>query len=220
MNIDVVTMQNEKVGTAELPDEIFNIEWNEPLVHQVVVAQAANARDPIAHTKGRGDVRGGGKKPWRQKGTGRARHGSIRSPIWSGGGVTHGPSKDRKFGQKINKKMFRRALYTILSQKVRDREFTVVDILELSEPKTKKLAETLKVFFGDERQSALLVPKEARANIFRASRNIQHVKSISPRNLNALDILAHRRMLVDRGALDTIASHYSGTQRENDDSEK
>jgi large subunit ribosomal protein L4 len=120
-----------------LPKEIFDVEINPDLIHQVVVAQTANRRRVIAHTKGRGEVRGGGKKPWRQKGTGRARHGSIRSPLWKGGGVTFGPTKERTFKKEINKKMKRKALFMVLTAKAKNNLLLVLDKIILEQPKTK-----------------------------------------------------------------------------------
>src|SRR6185436_10884964 len=111
MNAAVFNIKNEKVSTVVLPDDLFGAPWRPALVQQVLLAQRANARRPWAHAKDRSEVRGGGKKPWRQKGTGRARHGSIRSPLWIGGGKAHGPRKDRDYSQKINKKMKRGALF-------------------------------------------------------------------------------------------------------------
>ena len=122
MNADVYNLKNEKVGTVELPESVFGVRWSPVLVKQVAEAQSANARDPWAHTKTRGEVRGGGRKPWRQKGTGRARHGSIRSPLWVGGGKAHGPRNERDYSQKVNKKMKRTALFSVLSRKAKDGE--------------------------------------------------------------------------------------------------
>ena len=122
MQIDLYNAGGSIIGKADLPEKMFGQKWNPDLVHQVLAAQESNARKPLAHAKGRGEVRGGGKKPWRQKGTGRARHGSIRSPLWKGGGVTHGPTKERNFEKKINKKMRRAALFSILSRKTKEQE--------------------------------------------------------------------------------------------------
>ncbi|MCK5059575.1 MAG: 50S ribosomal protein L4 [Candidatus Pacebacteria bacterium] len=141
--LSVYSQEGKEMGKMELPKRVFNMPWNADLVHQVVVSIESNARTPIAHTKGRGDVRGGGHKPWRQKGTGRARHGSRRSPIWVGGGVTHGPLSEKNYGKKINKKMKTQALYAVLSRKVKDKEIILLDTLNVSEPKTKNAKEIL-----------------------------------------------------------------------------
>src|SRR5271170_2228139 len=135
MNADVYNLQNEKVGTMELPADVFGARWNETLVKQVLEAQLANRRSPWAHTKTRGEVRGGGRKPWRQKGTGKARHGSTRSPIWVGGGVAHGPRNDRDYSQKVNKKMKQAALFVVLSRKAKDGEVKVFETLSMEAPK-------------------------------------------------------------------------------------
>src|SRR5262245_26808838 len=127
METKVYNQQGKETGKLKLPEAVFGLPWNGDLVHQVVVSMQANQREGNAHTKGRGEVRGGGKKPWRQKGTGRARHGSIRSPLWRGGGTTHGPSNERNYEKKINKKMKTKALYTVLSQKNRDGEVVLLD---------------------------------------------------------------------------------------------
>src|SRR3989344_8010007 len=137
MKTQVYNLKGEKVGDIELSDKIFARDWNPDLVHQVMLAQAANRRHPWAHTKNRGEVRGGGIKPWKQKHTGRSRQGSIRSPIWKGGGVSHGPVSERDFSKKINKKMLRAAIYSVLSKKLSDGQLKVIDSLELEAPKTK-----------------------------------------------------------------------------------
>src|SRR3989338_5603717 len=122
METEVYNQEGQMAGKIELPDSVFGLPWNDDLVHQVIVSMQSNKRTPVAHTKNRGEVSGTGRKPWRQKGTGRARHGSRRSPIWIGGGVAHGPRNDRNFTKKINVKMMKKAFYTILSQKYRDDE--------------------------------------------------------------------------------------------------
>src|SRR5947207_14998089 len=129
METTIYTKEGKKKGTITLPEEVFGLNWNADLVHEVLTSLATNARTPVAHTKNRGEVRGGGKKPWQQKGTGRARHGSIRSPIWVGGGVTHGPRADKNYFRKVNKKMKAKALYTLLSAKFRDGEVLFVESL-------------------------------------------------------------------------------------------
>ncbi|MBU0647448.1 50S ribosomal protein L4 [Patescibacteria group bacterium] len=137
INYKVYNQEAELVGAVDLADKIFNVKTNQALIHQAVVAQMANARKVIAHTKGRGEVRGGGKKPWKQKGTGRARHGSSRSPIWKGGGVTFGPTNERNFKKDINKKMKQKAIFMALSDKVANVKLIILDKLEASEYKTK-----------------------------------------------------------------------------------
>ncbi|MBZ1348696.1 MAG: 50S ribosomal protein L4 [Candidatus Liptonbacteria bacterium] len=147
MNTDLYNIEGEIIGKTDLPDRIFQYPWNPDLVYQALNVQSQNSRKILAHSKGRGEVRGGGKKPWRQKGTGRARHGSIRSPIWKGGGVTHGPTKDRNYKIKINKKMKQAAIFSTLAKKFNDSEIKIVDQLKISEPKTKLVAEILKKIF-------------------------------------------------------------------------
>ncbi len=143
METSIYTVDGKKAGSITLPESLFGAKWNPDLVHQVTVAEAANIRNTVAHTKGRGDVRGGGKKPWQQKGTGRARVGSSRSPLWRGGGTTHGPTSDRVFEQKINKKMKVRALASVLSKKLVDNEIIFVDTMSFSAPKASKAKEML-----------------------------------------------------------------------------
>ena len=127
MTTEVYNLQGQRVGKLELPGNIFGVKWNPVLVHQALLAQLANRRNPWAHAKGRGEVRGGGRKPWRQKGTGRARHGSIRSPLWVGGGKAHGPIKSRDYSQKLNKKMRRLAILSVLSKKAKDGDIKFFD---------------------------------------------------------------------------------------------
>src|SRR3989338_649624 len=159
MKVKLYNQVAEEVGKAELPDGFLGLKGNAALVHRVVTSQEANRRPTVAHAKGRSEVRGGGRKPWRQKGTGRARHGSIRSPIWKGGGVTHGPLKEKSYKKSINKKMAKKALYTVLSAKARDGEIVVLDTLKFEEPKTKLAA---KVFKNLEAVKSDLTKKENR----------------------------------------------------------
>src|SRR3989338_9341694 len=126
MKLPLYNQKAEKVGQIDLVDQVFNLEMNKDLLHQVVTSQIANQRQTIAHTKGRGEERGGGKKPWRQKGTGRARHGSIRSPLWKGGGTTFGPRNEKSFEKKLNRKVKTKALFTLLSAKMREGNILLV----------------------------------------------------------------------------------------------
>src|SRR5882672_10916061 len=137
MESPIYNAQGKKTGTINLPESVFGVFWNDALMHQVVTSMHSNARPNVANTKGRGEVRGGGKKPWQQKGTGRARHGSSRSPIWKGGGVTHGPLSEKNYIKKVNKQMRQKALLVTLSRKYKDGEIIFVDSIETKEPKAK-----------------------------------------------------------------------------------
>jgi len=185
---------------------------NNDLVHQAVVAQMANSRQVLAHTKDRGEVRGGGHKPWRQKGTGRARHGSIRSPIWKGGGVTFGPTKERVFAKKINKKMKKKALLMVLSTKVKDKEIVLLDKLELAEAKTKQMIEVINNLKTkikiDLAKGTLIVLASSDQKIIRAVKNIPKIKTIRADSLNVLDILSYRYLLMPQGAIEVIEKTY------------
>ncbi len=206
MKTDIYNWKGEKSGTLEISDAIFARPWNADLVHQVVLAIEANLRRPWAHAKGRGEVRGGGIKPWKQKGTGRARHGSIRSPIWKGGGASHGPVKDRDFSQKINKKMMRGALHSVLSKKLADGEVTFVESFALSAPKTKEFFTGLK--------SVLKVPKTLPSTVIvvgsknkltvRAGRNLARSTTLSGNNLNVYDLLKHKQIVIEKDAVAEI----------------
>lgn len=210
MKTDLYSVAKEKIGTVELPDAIFDAPARVRLVHQAVVTLRANARLPWAHAKGRGEVRGGGKKPWRQKGTGRARHGSTRSPIWAHGGVSHGPVKTRNYEKKINKKMKQAALFSALSKKLRDGSLFVVRDLKPEEPKTKQAAAILKAFRKEPagRESFLLVPASGKSNLFRASRNIERVTALAPASLNVYEVIKHKNILIDESAISTLNSTF------------
>lgn len=148
MKYQVYNSEGKKIKEAELNPAIFGISINEGLVHQAAVAQMSAGRKPLAHTKDKSEVRGGGRKPWRQKGTGRARHGSIRSPLWKGGGVTFGPTKGMNFEKKINKKMKRKALFMCLTDRAKDQALVLVDKLEIKNNKTREFVELLKNLKG------------------------------------------------------------------------
>ncbi|TSC89117.1 MAG: large subunit ribosomal protein L4 [Parcubacteria group bacterium Gr01-1014_3] len=199
MKTQLYNLKGESVGEVDLPDAIFATPWNPDLVHQVILAQDANQHHPWAHAKGRGEVRGGGKKPWKQKHTGRARHGSIRSPIWKGGGVSHGPTKERIFTQKVNKKMARVAVHSALSKKLADGEVRIVDSLEMS-GKTKQFFASLKMLLG-KNVSSLIVPAAKNLNAARAARNIPKVASLPATSLNVSDVLKHKTVVIDKNAL-------------------
>lgn len=194
MKAEVLNIKGEVVKEVELPEEIFNLEFNADLVHQVLVSQIANKRKNIAHTKTRSEVRGGGRKPWPQKGLGRARHGSIRSPIFRKGGVVFGPRKERVYKKKIPKKIKRKALFSVLSQKLREREIIFVEDFELEKPKTKemkKILENLKI-----KGSCLIALPKVEKNIVLSARNLPKVSTIECRNLNCLEVLNHKYLVM------------------------
>ena len=212
MKTDVYNLKNEKVGTIDLPERVFGAAWNELLVKQVLMAQRANARDPWAHVKDRGEVAGSGRKPWRQKGTGRARHGMTSSPLWIGGGKAHGPRNDKDYSQKVNKKMKRAALFAVISKKWKDGEVKVLDTLAVEAPKTALLAKALRSVLnmkkGSKRYDALLVPAAANAIVFRASSNLPKTKVIDAASLNIYDILSHTNLLLEQESIAVIEKHY------------
>ena len=207
MKVDVYNTEGKKAGTADIADAVFATDFNADLVHQVVVGMQANAREGVgrAHVKDRSDVRGGGKKPWRQKGTGRARHGSSRSPIWVGGGVTHGPLKEKKYGKKINKKMRVKALYSTLSQKVTDGEMFFVDTLSFDEPKTRKAkavitalasVKELASLVEKKHNVALIVIPDATEALKKSFGNIGNVTVVEARNVNPVDVLSYKYVIL------------------------
>lgn len=199
--------EKKKIGELELPDRIFKVRWNPTLVHQVLTAQIATRRVPLAHTKGRGEVRGGGRKPWRQKHTGRARVGSIRSPIWVGGGVAHGPTRERNFEKKVNKKMKRLALFSILSKKLKDGEILFLDKFNLTDHKTKNMVSIFKRLF-DKPSSVLCIPEKNGRNVYLAARNIPKTKVLNPESISVYDCLAYRRLVIEKGAVSELENIY------------
>lgn len=206
--VKVYNLDGKEVEQLDLDPKIFEIEANPALVHQVIEVQRANSRLKLAHTKTRGEVRGGGKKPWRQKGTGRARHGSIRSPLWIGGGITFGPRTEREFSKKINKKMRRKALFMVLSDKVKENNFVVVDNLTLPEIKTKKFYTILKKLPMKAVSSTLVVLNNKDENINKSARNIKKVKTILADSLNVYDILKYNFLLIDKEGVKKIIDTY------------
>ncbi|MBU1255557.1 50S ribosomal protein L4 [Patescibacteria group bacterium] len=212
MKISIYNQKGEEIEKADLPAKIFEVEMNKDLVYQAVVAQMSNTRKVIAHTKDRSERRGGGRKPWRQKGTGRARHGSIRSPIWRGGGVTFGPTKEKVYTKKINKKMKTKALFMVLSSKVKDKQLILLDKIELTEAKTKQMVEVIKNLKNkvkkDLDKSILIVLPSSNQDIVRASKNIPKVKIIRADSLNVLDVLTYKNLLVLQGSIKVIEKTY------------
>lgn len=213
METKIYNIQGKETGTIQLPESIFGLPWNADLVHQVVVSMQANARPSVAHTKDRGEVRGGGKKPWQQKGTGRARHGSSRSPIWKGGGVTHGPRSEKVFARKINRSMSQKALLVALSRKHKDGEVIFIDSLEMQMPKASAakgvLSALSKNFSGlTKRQNAALVVLPTRnVPTLKSFRNFGNIAVEEVRNLNPLSVLSAKYVLIasPKDAIDMLS---------------
>lgn len=189
----------------DVPESVFGLPWNADLVHQVIVSMQSNARSGTAHTKTRGEVRGGGKKPWRQKGTGRARHGSTRSPIWVGGGVTHGPRADKNYDRKINRKMKTKALFTILSKKFQDNEILFVDELSLKEPKSKEArgiitalggVKAFEKISGKRKNAAYFALPEKNTSVEKSFRNFGNVEVSSIRNMSPISALTYKYIVI------------------------
>ncbi len=201
----VYNMTNEKVGEIELSDNIFNVEMNAGLVHQAVVMQLASQRQGTHSTKTRAMVRGGGRKPWRQKGTGRARAGSRRSPLWRGGGIIFGPHP-RDYSFSMPRKQRRLALKCVLSDKVKSGDLIVLDDLNFEAPKTKQFVKLLNDFNVEKK--ALFITLEMIENVTRSANNIQGVKTIAALNLNVYDILNHDKLFITKDAIAKIEEVY------------
>ncbi len=211
---------NQKCDVAkemDLPEKVFKVKSNEALVHQAVVAQMANSRQTLAHTKVRSEVRGGGKKPWKQKGTGRARSGSSRSPIWIGGGVTFGPRSDRNFSVAINKKMKQKSLLIVLSDKLANNGMTIFENLDMDNFKTK-IAEKLVNDFeakimenkGKKAKRSILLINDSKERKTRNSfRNLSGVEIINLENINIVDLLKYKNVFFTVSGIEKIIKQYS-----------
>ncbi len=205
MKTDIYNVGGKVAGSIELPEAVFGVKWNDSLMHQVVTSMQSNARPPVAHAKTRGEVRGGGKKPWAQKGTGRARHGSSRSPIWRGGGVTHGPRNDKNYSRAIPKKMRAKALYMALSRKFADGEILFVDSFGFSKPKTADAKKAMLAFgklegfkkMNASYNAALIAVAEQNVNFTKSFRNISSVSFDSIANLNPVMVLKHKYLIIE-----------------------
>ena len=213
MKTSVYNLENKVVGEVELSPSVFGVAWKPTLVQQALIAQAANARRPWAHVKDRSDVRGGGKKPWRQKGTGRARHGSTRSPIWVGGGKAHGPRNDKDYSQKLNKNMRRMAILSLLSKKASDNAVRVIENFNVAEPKTKfvfnALAPMLELKPRAKKLDTLIIRNPEDTTITRIARNLVKTKVISPVSLNVYDLANYKTIIVDQSALKSLEERYA-----------
>ena len=217
MKVPTYNMKNEVVGEMELPAKIFGASWKPELVKQVLLAIQANRRRPWAHAKDRSEVRGGGRKPWRQKGTGRARHGSTRSPLWIGGGKAHGPRNERDYTQKVNKKMRQSALASVLSRKFKDDEVRIFDAFATAEPKTKALFATMSALLSlpkrVKRIDAIIVPGKEDKNTFRAARNLTKAKAVRAESLSVEDLMSYKHLFIDKSAIEAMTRHYKSLSK-------
>jgi len=203
VKVPLYNMEGQTIGQVELRDDIFGITPHVPVMHQALVRQLANARLGTHKTKTRGEVSGGGRKPWRQKGTGRARHGSIRAPQWRGGGTVFGP-RPRSYRQKMPKKMRHLAYKSALSVKAKEGQIIVLDKLEMPEPKTKAMAALLDALAVD--SSALILLPERNENVEKSARNLPGVKTLRAQYLNVRDLLGYDYLVMPLGALEVIES--------------
>jgi len=209
MKADLYNTTGAVIGTIDASDRIFDVEWNGDLMRQVLNTYDANERRPLAHAKGRGEVSGGGKKPWKQKGTGRARVGSTRSPIWRKGGTTHGPVKDKDYHKTLPKKMARKAIMMALSQKLRDSELKFVDAMEYVETKTKAAVALLKPFADlKKKNQILIIVPDRQESLRRSFNNLKAADWAVAGDLNAKKLIGHKNIIVLQGALDLIEKQY------------
>ena len=204
--VDVYDIKGKKVSDIELADSVFGIEPNENIVHSVLVNYLANQRQGTQSTKTRAEVSGGGKKPWRQKGTGRARQGSIRAPQWIKGGIALGP-KPRSYKYSVNKKEKRLAIKSVLSSKVLEKELTVVDKLELAEIKTKTMVKALQDLKVEGK--TLIILPENNKNVLMSSRNIEGVKTIVANNINVFDLLKYSNLILPVDTVKKLEEVYA-----------
>lgn len=211
MKADYYNQEGKKAGVLELRDDVFNLPWNQDMVWQTITSFMSNQRRNIAHAKTRAEVRGGGKKPWAQKGTGRARHGSIRSPIWIGGGVAHGATKDRNFSRKINKKTKKKTLFAILSAKLKDEEILFIDDIKIKDGKTKeakKILDNLRKIKGFEKlgskggKTMIFLPNNK--TILRSFRNLAHLEAKNISDMNILDLVNFKYLIFTKKEVESI----------------
>ncbi|MFA5791724.1 MAG: 50S ribosomal protein L4 [Candidatus Paceibacterota bacterium] len=206
MEAKIYNQKGASAGTITLSEKVFAAKWRADLVHQVVESMRSNKRSGTADTKDRGEVRGGGKKPWKQKGTGRARHGSSRSPIWVGGGVTHGPLSEKNYKRKVSKKMRAQALFSVLSRKLKDGEIVFIDSLSLPTMKTKTALDVMKNLakasglkpFGESKKVRVLTALFGRnVEAEKSFRNLPQLEIVFLKNLNPMDVLNHQYLLIE-----------------------
>lgn len=203
--VGLFNKEGKKVGDFQLSDKVFGVEVNKEVLHQVIVAQLANKRQGTQSAKTRAEVTGGGKKPWRQKGTGRARQGSIRAPQWIKGGIVFAP-KPRDYSIAIPKSMKRVAMKSALSSKVEENEIVVLENLEIDEPKTKEIVKILDAFNA---KKTLIVTAESNKNVYKSARNIEGVTVLPVNNINVYDILRYDKFIITKDAVSKIEEVYA-----------
>lgn len=204
--IAVYNLEGKKVSDIELSPEIFGLKNNDELLHQAYVAIQSNQRQVLAHTKDRGERSGSGKKPWKQKGTGNARVGSVRTPVWRGGGIIFGPTKDRNFKKDINKKMMRKAILLALSAKFKSERIIVLEKLELTEKKTKKFAEIIKNL--KVKGSTLIGFSKEESELRRYSKNLKKISNALSSDLNVFDIMNHQNLILSQESIRYLEKKY------------
>jgi len=222
MKAQIFTKEGTAAGDVTLPESVFGVAWNADLVHEVVVGMNANAREGNAHTKDRSEKRGGGAKPWKQKGTGRARHGSRRSPIWTGGGVTFGPRSEKDYSVKINKKVRAKAFATVMSKKLADKEVIFVETLAMDEPKAKDALAVIKALAkgsGNDslatkrKNAALVVLSDRNLATEKSFRNFGNVEVAQAKDINPVDLLTYKYVVVadPAAAVEIFAARVGAT---------
>lgn len=222
MDAKIFSHEGAHTGTIVLPESLFAVAWNDDLVHEVVVGMQANARHSTAHTKSRGEVRGGGKKPWKQKGTGRARHGSSRSPIWTGGGISHGPRTEKDYSVKINKKVRQKALACVLTRKLADSEVLFLESFPMTAPKTSNAKSVVgalakgtgQAMLATKRKNAALIILPTRQEAIEKSfSNFGHMTVMQAKDVNPVDLLTYKYVVVTEpaSALEILAKRMKTT---------
>lgn len=208
MEYNLFNQEGKQIGKIDLSDKVFSLPFNSDFLHQTILYYQSLSRKPIAKAKDRGEVRGGGKKPWRQKGTGRARHGSIRSPLWRGGGVTFGPTLEKQYQRKISREAKRKSLFMVLSQKLREGEIIFIDKIDVPEQKTKKIIEILKNFNRIKKdikeKRTIFVLAQRNEKFLKAARNIKNISSAGINSLNPYILLKHKYLVIEKSALKKI----------------
>ena len=208
MKTKVYNLEGKETGEMNLSEDIFGIKIKPEVVHEVFVALTNNQREPWADTKGKGEVRGGGKKPWQQKGTGRARHGSIRSPIWKGGGVTFGPLYIRNYKTKINKKIKKLATKMCLADRAQNDSFLVVEDFNFAEPKTKLFVKFIAALPKKFKSFLVLTPGK-NDNLIRMTRNLKSIQTTRIEDVNVMDLLSHTAVIINKSGVEKLETAFS-----------